>query len=60
MPSPKDLAESIKESEYLKPVRLKRSADPNSSYDFELVGGRIRYWAWVIAHGNNCPEIQLI
>ena len=56
-PSPKDLAESIKESEYLKPVRLKRSTDPNSNQDFELVGGRIRYWAWVIAHGNNCPDI---
>ena len=56
-PSPKDLAESIKKSEYLKPVRLKRLTDPNSSHDFELVGGRIRYWAWVIAHGNNCPDI---
>ena len=56
-PSPKALAKSIKESKYLKPVRLKRSTDPNSSHDFELVGGRIRYWAWVIAHGNNCPEI---
>ena len=48
---------SIKKSKYLKPVRLKRSTDPNSSHDFELVGGRIRYWAWVIAHGKNCPEI---
>ena len=56
-PSPKELAKSINKGDYLKPVRLKRSKDSNSSYDFDLVGGRIRYWAWVIAHGEKCPEI---
>jgi len=56
-PSPADLAKSIKNIGYLKPVRLKLSTDVSSSNKYELVGGRIRYWAWVIAHGDNCPAI---
>lgn len=48
-PSPAELASWMKQGELLKPVRLIPSSDP--SYEYELVAGRIRYWAWVIAHG---------
>lgn len=53
-PSPKELAKWMKQGELLKPVRLVPSTDP--SYEYELVAGRIRFWAWVIAHGmDNKP-----
>lgn len=48
-PSPTELSEWMKQGELLKPVRLIPSSDP--LYEYELVAGRIRYWAWVIAHG---------
>ena len=54
-PSPVELAKSIKKSAYLKPVRLKRLLNVNKKY--VLVGGRIRYWAWRIAHEKDCPDI---
>lgn len=47
-PSPVDLAKSIKQGEFLKPVRLIRSKQKN--YDYDIIAGRIRYWAWVIAY----------
>ena len=54
-PSPKDLSKTILDNGYLKPVRLKPSLNDKNRY--ELVGGRIRYWAWRIAYGENCPDI---
>ena len=52
IPSPIDLANSLKKGDFLKPVRLKRLKDSSKSIKFELVGGRIRFWAWVIAFGR--------
>lgn len=49
-PSPKELAEDIQKGEPIKPVRLVRSRLDPRKYD--LIEGRIRYWAWVIAHGG--------
>ena len=46
-PSPKELAKTITNGELLKPVRLRPSSDGEQ---YDLVAGRIRYWAWVIAH----------
>lgn len=57
VPSPKSLSESIRKGDCLKPVRLIRAENKTSHYDFDLVGGRIRYWAWVIAHGNKSEPI---
>ena len=48
-PSPVDLAENIRKGSLLKPVRLKRSGDGAGNYEYDLVQGRVRYWAWVIA-----------
>ncbi|NQW15901.1 MAG: aldo/keto reductase [Chloroflexi bacterium] len=53
VPSPIDLAEEAIRGEFLKPVRVVASADPDYMYD--LIGGRIRYWAWVIAHDGKKP-----
>lgn len=53
VPSPVDLAEEVKAGEFLKPVRLVKSPDP--AYKYDLIGGRIRYWAWVIAFDGQVP-----
>jgi diketogulonate reductase-like aldo/keto reductase len=55
VPSPVDLAQDIREGEVLKPVRVIRSADKTGKYDYDLIEGRIRYWAWVIAHSGEKP-----
>ncbi|MDB2637587.1 aldo/keto reductase [Alphaproteobacteria bacterium] len=51
VPSPQQLAESLDKDGLLKPVRVVPSTSPN--YKFDLVGGRLRYWAWVIANLPN-------
>ncbi|MGA8849124.1 MAG: aldo/keto reductase [Dehalococcoidia bacterium] len=55
VPSPVDLAQGIGEGEVLKPVRVIRSTDKTGRYDYDLIEGRIRYWAWVIAHNGKVP-----
>jgi len=55
VPSPMDLAHDIQKGEVLKPVRVRRSTDKTGNYDFDLIEGRIRYWAWVIAHNRKNP-----
>ena len=55
VPSPVDLAEDIREEEILKPIKVIRSTDKTGKYDYDLVEGRIRYWAWVIAHNGKQP-----
>lgn len=52
VPSPVNLAKSIVKEECIKPVRLIPALDETGRYDHDLVEGRIRYWAWVIAYGN--------
>ena len=58
VPSPVELAEQIKAGEFLKPVRLLRHRDDESVYD--LMEGKIRYWAWVIAHDGKTPIPALV
>ena len=60
VPSPVDLAQDIREGEVLKPVRVVRSADKTGKYDYDLIEGRIRYWAWVIAHDGRVPIRALV
>ena len=55
VPSPAALAESIKQDPRIKPVRLVMSKDKSDGFLYDLVNGRIRFWAWVIAHGNQRP-----
>jgi diketogulonate reductase-like aldo/keto reductase len=54
-PSPEELAEFIREGEPTKPVRLLYSRSRDDKYKYELIEGRIRYWAWVIAYGKEKP-----
>lgn len=54
-PGPIDLAKSIGEDEPLKPIRVIRSTDKTGKYDYDLIEGRIRYWAWVIAYNGEKP-----
>jgi diketogulonate reductase-like aldo/keto reductase len=55
VPSPVDLAQDIRDGEVLKPVRVVHSSDKTGKYDYDLIEGRIRYWAWVIAHNGKTP-----
>jgi diketogulonate reductase-like aldo/keto reductase len=48
-PSPQELADDMREGELLKAVRVRRTSDVTCDYDYDLIEGRIRYWAWVIA-----------
>ena len=48
-PSPRELAAEILDGEFLKPVRVRPARNPDGPHDFELIEGRLRYWAWVIA-----------
>ncbi len=57
-PSPRDLAEQIRDGEFLKPVHLVHATDRAGGY--LLVDGRVRYWAWVIAHDGLKPIPALI
>ena len=45
-PSPVELSEEMKKGLFLKPIRLKETSN-----GYDLVEGRLRYWAWVIAFG---------
>lgn len=55
IPSPLELSEQIKKGGFLKPVRLIKLRGKSGKYGYDLIGGRIRYWAWVIAYGNKKP-----
>ena len=48
-PSPEELAGFILQGEPIKPVRVVCSTLNDNKFDYELVEGRLRYWAWVIA-----------
>ncbi len=55
VPGPLDLAQAIKEGENIKPVRVVQTTDRTGNYDYDLIEGRMRYWAWVIAHNGEKP-----
>lgn len=54
-PSPLELAAYIKAGDSVKPVRLIPSKARNSEIMFDLVEGRLRYWAWVLAFNGEKP-----
>jgi diketogulonate reductase-like aldo/keto reductase len=54
-PSPVDLSHEIIQDPIIKPVRLINSIISENSIKFELIEGRVRYWAWVIAFGYDKP-----
>lgn len=54
-PSPLMLSEDIQKGDFLKPVRVRKIKKKEGNFEYELLGGRIRYWAWVIAHRGKKP-----
>ncbi len=57
-PSPLELAEDIKVDGLLKPPKVVKASWDD--YDYELIEGRIRYWAWVIAYGNKPIPVLVV
>jgi diketogulonate reductase-like aldo/keto reductase len=56
VPSPRDLAAYIQENGLLKPIRVAKGDQPA----YLLLQGRVRFWAWVIAYGPDCPIPALL
>lgn len=54
-PSPKMLSEDIRQGDFLKAVKVRTLQKKDGIFEYELLGGRIRYWAWVIAHNGKKP-----
>lgn len=54
-PSPVMLAEDLKRGDFLKAVRVKALKKKEGDFEYELVGGRIRYWAYVLAYNGKKP-----
>jgi len=60
VPSPNDLAKSIRDGVTLKPIRVVKSKNTSGQYDYELVEGKVRYWAWFFAHNGEVPIWALV
>lgn len=54
-PSPLELAAYVEAGDPVKPVRLIPNTDQNSEFKYDLVEGRLRYWAWVLAFNGEKP-----
>lgn len=52
-PSPAELAEQIKSGEILKPIKICVDSSIKENMRYEVVEGKLRYWAWVIAYGKD-------
>ena len=49
-----ELAEEFKLSENFKPIRV-TDLQNDSCYKYELKGGMMRYWGWILANGFSAP-----
>lgn len=54
-PSPVELSKFILEGDPIKPVRLRLRAGADGGKIYDLIEGRLRYWAWVIAFDSGKP-----
>ncbi len=54
-PGPAELAETIKDGDWMKPVRVVLANESLNGYRYALTEGRIRFWAWVIAFEGKRP-----
>lgn len=52
VPSPWELAQEIKSGDFLKPIKLKKI---DNGHSYRLLGGKIRFWGWVIAYDHKKP-----
>lgn len=60
MPGPMELARDLSEGNFLKPVRVRLTEDRSGRFTHDLVEGRIRYWAWILAFGPDRPIFALV
>lgn len=51
VPSPLELAGQIRAGEVLKPIKV--TSSPEAGRPYQVVEGKIRYWAWVLAYGED-------
>lgn len=59
-PSPKMLSLDLQEGDFLKPVKVRRLEKKVGSFEYELLNGRIRYWAHVLAFSGKKPIPAII
>ena len=59
-PSPTELSEEILNCGMLKRVKVCPTDDNSGRFDYDLIEGRSRYWAWVIAHDGKCDIPVLV
>lgn len=59
-PSPLMLSEDIRKGDFLKPIRVRSLKNKQRNFSYELLGGIIRYWAWVIAFQGKKPIPAII
>ena len=52
VPSPLSLSGAIESDDLIKPIRVIKNKNNHGSFKYNLVEGRIRYWAWVMKFGN--------
>lgn len=61
LPSPAELSESFLAGEQVKPIRVRRlSVEQDTGTAFELVEGKLRYWGWALAFGEDAEIPALI
>ena len=62
VPKPEDLANSIRNGDIeLKPIKIKLNSVTSGKLNdcnYELVEGKIRYWAWIYAHNGSINDYR--
>jgi len=59
-PSPQMLSADMSQGDFLKPVKVRTLTSKDGTFEYELINGRIRFWAWVIAFGYDKPIPAII
>lgn len=54
-PSPADIAKDILRENEFKPVRVRHPTLAQAGFEYELIDGRSRFWAWIIAYCGERP-----
>ncbi len=60
IPTPEELAKDIRNGEGIKPIRVVKIKYYIGKYKYNLVEGKLRYWAWVIACNGKVPIRALV
>ncbi len=59
-PSPLELAEEIRQDDRIKPIRIAALPEAVGPFRYDLVEGRLRFWAWVLAFEGRRPVPALV